>query len=117
MALSEKTFEIFSIIPEDTQKGYDRLIGLGNQIWQSLFEESSSEPETRIQGNFQSLHQFGINFGILDRLVYPEAPKDFIHQISVNHFINGIEDLEFQQTLSLSCCRELKEAIIYALEF
>ncbi|KAJ8978059.1 hypothetical protein NQ317_015866 [Molorchus minor] len=50
-------------------------------------------------------------------LAYPTAPRDFIEQLAVQFFIDGIRDCETQQALRLARCKKLNVVLAYALEF
>lgn len=64
-----------------------------------------------------SLKEFGPDIGRLERLSYPEVLEEFVHQISDSSLIDGIKDVEYQETLRFGRHQEMKEAVINALEF
>ncbi|KAJ8983295.1 hypothetical protein NQ317_019852 [Molorchus minor] len=65
----------------------------------------------------ENLQQYEADIARLVYLAYPTAPRDFIEQLAVQVFIDGIRDCETQQALRLARCKKLNEVLAYALEF
>ncbi|KAJ8978025.1 hypothetical protein NQ317_000484 [Molorchus minor] len=76
--------------------------------------KTSWQTNQRINENLQ---QYEADIARLVYLAYPTAPRDFIEQLAVQVFIDGIRDCETQQALRLARCKKLNEVLAYALEF
>ncbi|KAJ8977363.1 hypothetical protein NQ317_009560 [Molorchus minor] len=101
VSLRGDALEILQTLNEDQHKNYEDLAQLKGR-------------NQRINENPQ---QYEADIARLVYLAYPTAPRDFIEQLAVQVFIDGIRDCETQQALRLARCKKLNEVLAYALEF
>ncbi|KAJ8981859.1 hypothetical protein NQ317_017537 [Molorchus minor] len=90
----------------------------GDEVWhdkhlQQVYQAQLKGRNQRINENLQ---QYEADIARLVYLAYPTAPRDFIEQLAVQVFIDGIRDCETQQALRLARCKKLND-LAYALEF
>lgn len=90
------------------QKDYDALVSA--IIWNKCYQL-----KTRIQGNIGSLQEFEAKLQRLAKLACLEVLENFTYQISVHSFVEGVKELELQETLRICSYKDLK-AFIYAFE-
>ncbi|KAJ8934624.1 hypothetical protein NQ318_023204 [Aromia moschata] len=103
--LSEvRALEILQSIPEEQQNDYDRIIG-------------ALRNKSRQQRSNESLQEYEADIERLIHLAYPQAPKEFLEQIGIQTFIDGLVDTEMQQALRLGRHTTISDALIAALEF
>ncbi|KAJ8971499.1 hypothetical protein NQ317_013138 [Molorchus minor] len=105
VSLRGDALEILQTLNEDQHKSYEELV---------LQLEMRFGRNQRINENLQ---QYGADIARLVYLAYPTAPRDFIEQLAVQVFIDGIRDCETQQALRLARCKKLNEVLAYSLEF
>ncbi|KAJ8933328.1 hypothetical protein NQ318_020831 [Aromia moschata] len=70
----------------------------------------------RLQLAGENLQHFEVDILRLVRLAYPTAPPEFLEQLSIQHFIDGLRDSETQQALRLGRHRSLNDALSHALK-
>ncbi|KAJ8969693.1 hypothetical protein NQ317_014239 [Molorchus minor] len=63
----------------------------------------------------ENLQQYEANIARLVYLAYPTPPRDFIEQLAVQVFIDGVRDCEIQQALQLARCEKLNEVLALKL--
>ncbi|KAJ8973583.1 hypothetical protein NQ317_011837 [Molorchus minor] len=102
VSLRGDALEILQTLDEDQHKNYEELV---------------LQLEMRNQRINENLQQYEADIARLVYLAYPTAPRDFIEQLAVQVFIDGIRDCETQQALRLARCKKLNEVLAYALEF
>ncbi|KAJ8970304.1 hypothetical protein NQ317_019341 [Molorchus minor] len=100
-------------------KNYEELVlqlemRFGDKHLQQVYQAQLKGRNQRINENLQ---QYEADIARLVYLAYPTAPRDFIEQLAVQVFIDGIRDCETQQALRLARCKKLNEVLAYALEF
>ncbi|KAJ8932556.1 hypothetical protein NQ318_004710 [Aromia moschata] len=108
ISLRGQALEILQSIPEEQQNDYDRIVG--------ALEIS---PKSRVD-NKEPMSPFKEYEADIERLVhlaYPQAPKEFLEQIGIQTFIDGLLDTEMQQALRLGRHTTICDALIAALEF
>ncbi|KAJ8966609.1 hypothetical protein NQ317_004367 [Molorchus minor] len=100
MPLRGEALEILQTLNEDHHKNYEDLVlelemRLGNKHLQQAY-----------------LAQLKVY------LAYPTAPRDFIEQLAVQGFIDGIRDCETRTSLMISQMQEIEWMLeLHALEF
>uniref|UniRef100_A0A6P7FRD1 Uncharacterized protein LOC114330302 isoform X1 n=1 Tax=Diabrotica virgifera virgifera TaxID=50390 RepID=A0A6P7FRD1_DIAVI len=121
LALRGKAVEILQNIPEDAQKKYETVVSAlelryGSQYLKQVYQ---SQLKVRIQGSNESVQEYGAEVEKMARLAWPEAPEEFLHQFTIQCFLDGLRDVDLQQTLRLGRGRYqiLKDAIVAALEY
>ncbi|KAJ8948845.1 hypothetical protein NQ318_013497 [Aromia moschata] len=82
---------------------------------QQSFEHLKRHLEMRYGDRYMQ-HHFEADILRLVRLAYPTAPSEFLEQLSIPHFIDGLRDSETQQSLRLGRHRTLNDALSHALE-
>ncbi|KAJ8976299.1 hypothetical protein NQ317_000466 [Molorchus minor] len=102
VSLRGDALEILQTLNEDKHKNYEDLV---------------LQLEMRNQRMNKNLQQYEADIACLEYLAYPTAPRDFIEQLAVQVFIDGIRDCETQQALRLARCKKLNKVLAYALEF
>ncbi|KAJ8952318.1 hypothetical protein NQ318_017212 [Aromia moschata] len=102
ISLRGQSLEILQSIPEEQQNDYDRIVGA---------------LEIRQQRSNESLQEYEADIERLVHLAYPQAPKEFLEQIGIQTFIDGLLDTEMQQALRLGRYTTISDALIAALEF
>ncbi|KAJ8941380.1 hypothetical protein NQ318_003633 [Aromia moschata] len=73
--------------------------------------------KSRQQRSNESLQEYEADIERLIHLAYPQAPKEFLEQIGIQTFIDGLVDTEMQQALRLGRHATISDALIAALEF
>ncbi|KAJ8952760.1 hypothetical protein NQ318_008075 [Aromia moschata] len=76
-----------------------------------------SQIKSRQQRSNESLQEYEADIERLVHLAYPQAPKEFLEQIGIQTFIDGLVDIEMQQALRLGRHTTISDAIVAALEF
>ncbi|KAJ8921195.1 hypothetical protein NQ315_013667 [Exocentrus adspersus] len=119
LALRAKALQILQNIPEEKQNDYSTVVGalelrFGSKYLSQVYQ---NQLKSRSQGPTETLQEFSTDFKRMVRLAYPEAPEEFIKQLNVQSFIDGVKDPELQQALRLGRFKSLSEAVIYGLEF
>lgn len=74
--------------------------------------------KTRIHDHSEKNEEFqGQDIGRLVKTRSPINTGNFVHQINVNSFVDGVNDVKLYHALRLSWQKNLYEAVIYALAF
>ncbi|KAJ8954602.1 hypothetical protein NQ318_003134 [Aromia moschata] len=112
-------FRNFTEHPEEQQNDYDRIIGAleiryGHKYLRQVYQ---SQIKSRQQRSNESLQEYEADIERLIHLAYPQAPKEFLEQIGIQTFIDGLVDTEMQQALRLGRHTTISDALIAALEF
>ncbi|KAJ8962905.1 hypothetical protein NQ318_001316 [Aromia moschata] len=103
ISLRGQALEILQSIPEEQQNDYDRIIGAleiryGHKYLRQVYQ---SQIKSRQQRSNESLQEYEADIERLIHLAYPQAPKEFLEQIGIQTFIDGLVDTEMQQALRL----------------
>ncbi|KAJ8952837.1 hypothetical protein NQ318_008158 [Aromia moschata] len=119
ISLRGQALEILQSIPEEQQNDYDRIIGAleiryGHKYLRQVYQ---SQIKSRQQRSNESLQEYEADIERLIHLAYPQAPKEFLEQIGIQTFIDGLLDTEMQQALRLGRHTTISDALIAALEF
>ncbi|KAJ8915714.1 hypothetical protein NQ315_000648 [Exocentrus adspersus] len=119
LALQGKALQTLQNIPEEKQNDYSTVVGalelrFGSKYLSQVYQH---QLKSRSQGPTETLQEFSTDIERMVRLAYPEAPAEFIKQLNVQSFIDGVKDPELQQALRLGRFKTLSEAVIYGLEF
>ncbi|KAJ8946263.1 hypothetical protein NQ318_004632 [Aromia moschata] len=114
-----QALEILQSIPEEQQNDYDRIVGAleiryGHKYLRQVYQ---SQIKSRQQRSNESLQEYEADIERLIHLAYPQAPKEFLEQIGIQTFIDGLLDSEMQQALRLGRHTTISDALIAALEF
>ncbi|KAJ8913587.1 hypothetical protein NQ315_013994 [Exocentrus adspersus] len=119
LALRGKALQTLQDIPEEKQNDYFTVVGalelrFGSKYLSQVYQ---NQLKSRSQGPTETLQEFSTDIERMVRLAYPEAPEEFIKQLNIQSFIDGVKDPELQQALRLGRFKTLSEAVIYGLEF
>ncbi|KAJ8914101.1 hypothetical protein NQ315_014297 [Exocentrus adspersus] len=119
LALRGKALQTPQNIPEEKQNDYSTVVGalelrFGSKYLSQVYQ---NQLKSRSQGPTETLQEFSTDIERMVRLAYPEAPEEFIKQLNVQSFIDGVKDPELQQALRLGRFKSLSEAVLYGLEF
>ncbi|KAJ8939220.1 hypothetical protein NQ318_014921, partial [Aromia moschata] len=119
ISLRGQALEILQSIPEEQQNDYDRIVGTleiryGHKYLRQVYQ---SQIKSRQQRSNESLQEYEADIERLIHLAYPQAPKEFLEQIGIQTFIDGLVDTEMQQALRLGRHTTISDALIAALEF
>ncbi|KAJ8943248.1 hypothetical protein NQ318_009939 [Aromia moschata] len=119
ISLRGQALEILQSIPEEQQNDYDRIVGAleiryGHKYLRQVYQ---SQIKSRQQRSNESLQEYEADIERLIHLAYPQAPKEFLEQIGIQTFIDGLLDSEMQQALRLGRHTTISDALIAALEF
>ncbi|KAJ8933461.1 hypothetical protein NQ318_011284 [Aromia moschata] len=119
ISLRGQVLEILQSIPEEQQNDYNRIvealeIRYGYKYLRQVYQ---SQIKSRQQKTNQSLQEYEADIERLVHLAYPQAPKEFLEQIGIQTFIDGLLDTEMQQALRLGRHTTISDALIAALEF
>ncbi|KAJ8954293.1 hypothetical protein NQ318_005876 [Aromia moschata] len=119
ISLRGQALEILQSIPEEQQNDYDRIVGAleiryGHKYLRQVYQ---SQIKSRQQRSNESLQEYEADIERLVHLAYPQAPKEFLEQIGIQTFIDGLVDTEMQQALRLGRHTTICDALIAALEF
>ncbi|KAJ8936913.1 hypothetical protein NQ318_010940 [Aromia moschata] len=119
ISLRGQALEILQSIPEEQQNDYDRIVGAleiryGHKYLRQVYQ---SQIKSRQQRTNESLQEYEADIERLVHLAYPQAPKEFLEQIGIQTFIDGLLDTEMQQALRLGRHTMICDALIAALEF
>ncbi|KAJ8962167.1 hypothetical protein NQ318_018124 [Aromia moschata] len=119
ISLRGQALEILQSIPEEQQNDYDSIIGAleiryGHKYLRQVYQ---SQIKSRQQRSNESLQEYEADIERLIHLAYPQAPKEFLEQIGIQTFIDGLVDTEMQQALRLGRHTTISDALIAALEF
>ncbi|KAJ8934750.1 hypothetical protein NQ318_004600 [Aromia moschata] len=119
ISLRGQALEILQSIPEEQQNDYDRIVGAleiryGHKYLRQVYQ---SQIKSRQQRSNESLQEYEADVERLVHLAYPQAPKEFLEQIGIQTFIDGLVDTEMQQALRLGRHTTISDALIAALEF
>ncbi|KAJ8953333.1 hypothetical protein NQ318_012128 [Aromia moschata] len=82
-----------------------------------MLNNSRVQLKGRLQLAGENLQHFEADILRLVRLAYPTAPPEFLEQLSIQHFIDGLRYSETQQALRQGRHRTLNDALSHALEF
>ncbi|KAJ8932247.1 hypothetical protein NQ318_023154 [Aromia moschata] len=98
-----QALEILQSIPEEQQNDYDRIVGAleiryGHKYLRQVYQ---SQIKSRQQRSNESLQEYEADIERLIHLAYPQAPKEFLEQIGIQTFIDGLVDTEMQQACDL----------------
>ncbi|KAJ8962742.1 hypothetical protein NQ318_001140, partial [Aromia moschata] len=119
ISLRGQALEILQSIPEEQQNDYNRIVGAleiryGHKYLRQVYQ---SQIKSRQQRSNESLQEYEADIERLIHLAYPRAPKEFLEQIGIQTFIDGLVDTEMQQALRLGRHATISDALIAALEF
>lgn len=70
---------------------------------------------SRAQGPTET--EFGAEIRRLIWLSYPQIPEEFLHQIAVQNFTDGVRGADLQQALRLGRFKRLTAGVVHSLEF
>jgi len=56
-----------------------------------------SQLKSRDQGPSETLQEFGVEIEQLNQPAYPQAPKNFLNQIAVQNFTDGVRGADLQK--------------------
>ncbi|KAJ8933863.1 hypothetical protein NQ318_019388 [Aromia moschata] len=106
-------------IPEEQQNDYDRIVGAleiryGHKYLRQVYQ---SQIKSRQQRTNESLQEYEADIERLIHLAYPQAPKEFLDQIGIQTFIDGLLDTEMQQALRLGRHTTISDVLVAVLEF
>ncbi|XP_050519006.1 uncharacterized protein LOC126893105 [Diabrotica virgifera virgifera] len=118
VSLRGQAATVLQFLPQDSPS-YDSLVQAletryGQQHLKQVFQ---SQLKVRYQKHNESLQEFEADIKRLLHLAYPQAPKDFLEQIGIQAFIDGLHDIEMQQALRLQHHKTLNGALVSAQEF
>ncbi|KAJ8936846.1 hypothetical protein NQ318_000583 [Aromia moschata] len=104
---------------KSSKNDYDRIVGAleiryGHKYLRQVYQ---SQIKSRQQRSNESLQEYEADIERLIHLAYPQAPKEFLEQIGIQTFIDGLVDTEMQQALGLGRHATISDALIAALEF
>ncbi|KAJ8951976.1 hypothetical protein NQ318_010720, partial [Aromia moschata] len=104
---------------KSSKNDYDRIIGAleiryGHKYLRQVYQ---SQIKSRQQRSNESFQEYEADIERLIHLAYPQAPKEFLEQIGIQTFIDGLVDTEMQQALRLGRHTTISDALIAALEF
>ncbi|KAJ8949819.1 hypothetical protein NQ318_000517 [Aromia moschata] len=119
ISLRGQALEILQSIPEEQQNDYDRIVGAleiryGHKYLRQVYQ---SQIKSRQQRTNESLQEYEADIERLIHLAYPQAPKEFLEQIGIQTFIDGLLDTEMQQALWLGRHTTISDVLVAALEF
>ncbi|KAJ8940293.1 hypothetical protein NQ318_000115 [Aromia moschata] len=119
ISLRGQALEILQSIPEEQQNDYDRIVGAleiryGHKYLRQVYQ---SQIKSRQQRTNESLQEYEADIECLIHLAYPQAPKEFLEQIGIQTFIDGLLDTEMQQALRLGRHTTISDVLVAALEF
>ncbi|KAJ8947745.1 hypothetical protein NQ318_018007 [Aromia moschata] len=119
ISLRGQALEILQSIPEEQQNDYNRIVGAleiryGHKYLRQVYQ---SQIKSRQQRSNESLQEYEADIERLVHLAYPQAPKEFLEQIGIQTFIDGLVDTEMQQALRLGRHTTISDALVAALEF
>ncbi|KAJ8952789.1 hypothetical protein NQ318_008106 [Aromia moschata] len=109
ISLRGQALEILQSIPEEQQNDYDRIIGAleiryGHKYLRQVYQ---SQIKSRQQRSNESLQEYEADIERLIHLAYPQAPKEFLEQIGIQTFIDGlVVRMEYPQSTSWSCLKQ-----------
>ncbi|KAJ8936420.1 hypothetical protein NQ318_014858 [Aromia moschata] len=94
ISLRGQALEILQNIPEEQQNDYNRIvealeIRYGHKYLRQVYQ---SQIKGRQQRSNESLQEYEADIERLDHLAYPQAPKEFLEQIGIQTFIDGLLD-------------------------
>ncbi|KAJ8957234.1 hypothetical protein NQ318_007798 [Aromia moschata] len=117
--LKGQALEILQSIPEEQQNDYDRIVEAlemrdGHKYLRQVYQ---SQIKSRQQRSNESLQEYEADIERLVHLAYPQALKEFLEQIGIQTFIDGLVDIEMQQALRIGRHTTISDALIAALEF
>ncbi|KAJ8935271.1 hypothetical protein NQ318_023157 [Aromia moschata] len=117
-SLRGQALEILQSIPEEQQNDYDSIVGAleiryGHKYLRQVYQ---SQIKSRQQRSNESLQKYEADIERLIHLAYPQAPKEFLEQIGIQTFIDGLVDTEMQQALRLGRHATISDALIAALQ-
>ncbi|KAJ8936966.1 hypothetical protein NQ318_015629 [Aromia moschata] len=112
ISLRGQALETLQSIPEEQQHDYDRIVGALEIRYRHKYlrQVYQSQIKSRQQRSNESLQEYEAD---IERL----APKEFLEQIGIQTFIDGLLDTEMQQALRLGRHTTISDALIAALEF
>ncbi|KAJ8949855.1 hypothetical protein NQ318_010489 [Aromia moschata] len=108
ISLRGQALEILQSIPEEQQNDYDRIIRYGHKYIRQVYQ---SQIKSRQQRSNESLQEYEADIERLVHLAYPQAPKEFLEQIGIQTFIDGLQALRLGRHTTIS------DALVAALEF
>ncbi|KAJ8944536.1 hypothetical protein NQ318_009699 [Aromia moschata] len=119
ISLRGQALEILQSIPDEQQNDYDRILGAleiryGHKYLRQVYK---SQLKSRQQRTNESLQEYEADIERLIHLAYPQAPKEFLEQIGIQTFIDGLLDTEMQQALRLGRHTTISDVLVAALEF
>ncbi|KAJ8943177.1 hypothetical protein NQ318_008041 [Aromia moschata] len=119
ISLRGQALEILQSIPEEQQNDYNRIVGAleiryGHKYLRQVYQ---SQIKSRQQRSNESLQEYEADIERLVHLAYPQAPKEFLEQIGIQTFIDGLVDTEMQQALRPGRHTTISDALVAALEF
>ncbi|XP_050507866.1 trichohyalin-like [Diabrotica virgifera virgifera] len=118
VSLRGQAATVLQFLPQDAPN-YTSLVQAletryGQQHLKQVFQ---SQLKVRYQKRNESLQEFEADIKRLLHLAYPQAPGDFLEQIGIQAFIDGLHDIEMQQALRLQYHKTLDKALISAQEY
>ncbi|KAJ8937337.1 hypothetical protein NQ318_011841 [Aromia moschata] len=96
-----QALEILQSIPEEQQNDYDRIVGALEIRYGQNISVKFTSPKSRVDNKepMESLQEYEADIERLILLAYPQAPKEFLEQIGIQTFIDGLLDTEMQHKL------------------
>uniref|UniRef100_A0A6P7GU17 Uncharacterized protein LOC114340761 n=1 Tax=Diabrotica virgifera virgifera TaxID=50390 RepID=A0A6P7GU17_DIAVI len=115
---SRRSSDCFAISSPGYTQLYLSRTSFRDKIWAATSKTGfPKSTESRYQKHNESLQEFEADIKRLLHLAYPQAPRDFLEQIGIHAFIDGLYDIEMQQSLRLQHHNTLNKVLISAQEF
>lgn len=119
LALRGDASNVLQTITFSQQQDYEAVVRqmerrYGDKHLQQVYQ---AQLKARVQKVGESIQVFESDIARLVRQAYPTAPDDFLEQLAVQSFIDGLRDCEAQQALRLARAKNLGDVLAHALEF
>ncbi|KAJ8955270.1 hypothetical protein NQ318_000298 [Aromia moschata] len=116
--LHRQALQILQSIPEEQQNDYNRITeALEIRYGHKYHQVYQSQVKSRQQRTNESLQEYEADIERLIHLAYLQAPKEFLEQIGIQTFIDGLLDTEMQLALRFGRHAKISDALEAALEF
>lgn len=117
LALGGKAAELLQSIPNAKMTDYEFMTNqlqarFGDGHMKQLYR---AQLRTRTQKVDETLQELESDINRLVQMAYPNGDPEFLNELGVEMFINGIRDSEVKQALLLTDKKSMNEALSYAL--
>ncbi|GFV19996.1 retrovirus-related Pol polyprotein from transposon 412 [Trichonephila clavipes] len=111
--------DILQTLPETQRLDFDALVNaLELRFGEKCVKDYSRlQLKSRQQKVSETLQELATDVERLSHLAFSDCPTEVREVLALQHFIDGVRDLEIQKALRMADLKDLKGALVFAMKF